>query len=897
MIACQTLITCHANADFDALAALVAAGHLYPDSMLLFPGSQEKRVQRLMESMPPGRHPFVNRQQVDWDSVRLLVVVDTARRARLDHVRPLLDRPGMDIHVWDHHPPAADDVPASFRMQEEAGSCTTLLVRRLRARGKTVPADSATLMGLGIYGDTGCFTFSSTGAEDFQAAAWLHTQGMDVGAIAEAAMPEVSSIHVQALNALLESAQRIRVGSTEVVLAAAPLEEYIGDFAQLAQRLMEMEKAEVLFAVGGMEDRVQVVGRSRSDAIDVGAICARLGGGGHAYAAAASVRDLTLNQVRDAIYQDLYAQAGTQKLARDYMSAPAIGIEACRSVREADELMLHFGLKAVPVFAPGTRRCVGIFDAQTASRATSHGLGEEAVETYMQRRPVTIAPDSRLQSIMDTIIGARQRLVPVVENGEVSGVVTRTDLINIFAEGAAAPTPEAALRKERSLAKLMQTRLPAATRRLLTRAGALGDRLDMPVYAVGGFVRDLLMERPNLDVDLVVEGDGIAFARALAKELGGRLRAHQKFLTAVVIWTDEQGKEQHVDVATARLEYYEYPAALPTVELSSIKMDLFRRDFTVNALAVRLSHGSFGRLADFFGGQNDIRKKAIRVLHALSFVEDPTRCLRAVRFEQRYGFTIGPGTEKLFRNALKLGLMDRLSGSRLFHELRRICEEENPPACLIRLHHLGLLSAVTPHLALTPEKTELLQSLREIMDWYRLLYFEEEPCPWLVYLLGLCRALSYPDAAAALDRLGLPDSRRQEFLSLREQLRRRLPGVEAWQRHADAGGPARKSALCALLDGLPLEGLLYLMARAEDEGLRRNLSRHITQWRRERCDISGADILALGAPAGPRVGAVLRAVLAAKIDGEAPTRDAQLLRATQLLRRAPTPDASPAVEK
>ncbi len=160
---------------------------------------------------------------------------------------------------------------------------------------------------------------------------------------------------------------------------------------------------------------------------------------------------------------------------------------------------------------------------------------------------------------------------------------------------------------------------------------------------------DLLLDRPNHDVDFVVEGEGVAFARALAAELGGRVREHRKFLTSMVIYHDEDGLEQRIDVATARLEYYESPAALPTVELSSIKMDLFRRDFTINALAIRLDCTPYGQLVDFFGGQRDIKEGVLRVLHTQSFVEDPTRSLRAVRFEQRYGFHIGPARKSSSR--------------------------------------------------------------------------------------------------------------------------------------------------------------------------------------------------------------------------------------------------------
>lgn len=876
----RVLITCHANADFDAFAALIAASFLYPNSQLLFSGTQEKNLQKQYETCDHARYRFIERDSIDWNAIDLLVTVDTRQKSRLGHVQPLLDRPAMPIHVWDHHPATAGDVQPSYAVVEPVGACVTLLVRALRALPSppSLSPQDATLIGLGLYGDTGSFTFSSTCPEDFETAAWLLLRGMDTNAIAETALPEMTSLHIHALNSLLESAQHYTVKGLDVIIASVVLDDYMGDFAQLAHRVLEMEKVDALFAVGQMADRVQVVARSRKETLNVGSICAKLGGGGHAYAASASVRDRTLAEITSLIFQELCAQESPQKLARDYMSAPAIGIESTATVHEADELMLHFGLKAVPVFNPNTRHCAGIFDAQTAARATGHGLGNESVAVYMQRNVLTISPEASLQSITDTIIGARQRLVPVVEQGEVKGVVTRTDLINIFAdEPAQLAKPEKNPRKERNLVKMLQDKLPRPLRALLQTVGALGDALNMPVYAVGGFVRDLLMDVPNQDIDLVVEGDGITFARTLAKELGGRVREHHKFLTAVVLWHDENQQEQHVDVATARLEYYQYPAALPTVELSSIKMDLFRRDFTINALAIRLSHGQFGRLVDFFGGQNDLRRKAITVLHTLSFVEDPTRCLRAVRFEQRYHFSLNGGTERLFKNALSLNLMERLSGARLFHEIQRICMEENPLACFVRLHELGLLKAVSPHLDLPPHKISLLENLQEIMDWYHLLYFDEQPVPWLVYLLGLCRLLSYPEAMAVLERLGLPLAQRQDFLQLREHLRRVLPKVEQWQREVEKQDFVRqKSALYALLHGLPIEGLLYLMAKSGDEAMRRNVSRYITQWRTAKSDISGADIIALGVPSGPRVGEILQQVLAAKIDDLAPTRENQL---------------------
>lgn len=879
----RTLITCHANADFDALAAMLAARRLYAPCSLLFPGTQERGLQKVVAALDASAYDLIESDAIHWEEYDRLVLVDTRQRSRVPHVAPLLDRPGLRIETWDHHPDSADDIPGDIVHLSRCGAVTTSLALALRERGERPSPEEATLLGLGIYGDTGSFTYSSTTEEDFHAAAWLLGLGMDVNQISEMAAHELTSLHIHALNSLLESARTYLVNNVPVVLAEVSLEHYLGDFAYLAHRLMEMEKFTVLFAIGLMGDRIQVVARSRSDAVNVGDICKELGGGGHVYAASASVRSKMITEVRETILRRLYDQANPEKNAGEYMSSPAVGIETGASLREADELMLHFGLKAVPVFQQGTRVCVGLLDAQTASRARAHGLGDEPVREYMQRRVHMLPPEAGIKELTDIIVGARQRLVPIVSDGIVIGVVTRTDLINVFAsEAGRLPSPKDA-GKTRNVSKLIHDRLPRQTRDLLNLAGATGKRLGLPVYAVGGFVRDLLLDVPNQDIDLVVEGNGIALARALAEKLEGRVREHQKFLTSVVIFQDADGREKRIDVATARLEYYEYPAALPTVELSSIKMDLFRRDFSINSLAIRLDCDPFGQLVDFFGGRRDIKDRLIRVLHTLSFVEDPTRCLRAVRFEQRYQFRIGPGTEKLIRNILPLHLLDKLSPARLFNEFRHICDEEEADACLNRLDELGILQALSPQLALSPAKRALLRRIKDVLAWYRLLYFEEAAQPWLFYFLGLNHHLNYAETSNNYTRLGLPSAKKNEIMRQREAMRAARPKLAAWQAESDAGA-ARVSALCDLLRPLSLEFLLYLMASEEDPGLEKTLSRYITQWRREKADITGEDLCRLGLAPGPDFGRLLACALRAKLDGEAPNAKAQLALVASLAR-------------
>lgn len=883
-----TLITCHSNADFDALAAMCAAALIYGPCDVLFPGTQEANLQTFYQELKerPGAAPgctFLDDRVPDFSKYGRLVAVDTRRRSRLRHVWPLLDNPGTRIEVWDHHPETSDDVHAHVCHAEIYGAVTTLLIEEIQKLNIAVPRETATVLGLGIYSDTGSFSFSSVTQRDFAAAGWLLGRGMDINIISEKTAFSMTKEHIRALNALLESAQTYHINGADVVLAEATLDSYLDDFAFLAHKMMEMEKFDILFAIGRMDDRIQIVARSRSHAVNVGAVCSAFGGGGHAYAASASVRDKTLSEVRDGILTQLYLQEEGEKTARDYMSQPAIGIEEGHTIAEADELMLHFGLKTMPVFAPMTRRCTGLIDSQITQKAIAHGLAGAPLTDYMRRNLKTLPVTATLRDITTVIVGARQRLVPIVSGGSsVVGVVSRTDLINIFAQEPGRMNPTDRAPKSRNMGRTMRDRLPKDVLDILEKAGALGRSRQTPVYVVGGFVRDLLLKTPNHDIDLVVEGDGIGFARAFAGVLGGRVRVHKKFLTSVVIFPGAGGKEERVDVATARLEYYESPAALPTVEHSSIKMDLYRRDFTINALAIRLDCEPMGEIVDFFGGQKDIQDRVIRVLHTLSFVEDPTRCLRAVRFEQRYHFRIGPATEKLIKNDVSLKLLDKLSPSRLFNEFEHICAEETAILCIRRLHELGILQAIHPQLSINPDRKEMLIRTAKVMAWYRLLYIDEEMRPWLVYFLVLCSSLTYAVTLEVFRRLGIPPALKNEVLGCREKAR----SLRSSLKRLTATPGFRVSALCAMLRPLPVEFVLYLMADMEVPETRRALSRYITVWRTEKPGVDGSDLKKLGLAPGPAYGVILQRLLEAKLDGTAASPEEQLSLARELTGQA-----------
>jgi tRNA nucleotidyltransferase (CCA-adding enzyme) len=369
-----------------------------------------------------------------------------------------------------------------------------------------------------------------------------------------------------------------------------------------------------------------------------------------------------------------------------------------------------------------------------------------------------------------------------------------------------------------------------------------------------------------------VEGDGIAFAKNLAEKLGGRFRDHPIFKTAIVIFEDDDGKEQHIDVATARLEYYEYPGALPTVELSSIKMDLSRRDFTVNALAICLNKTNFGMLVDPFGAVRDLREKHIRVLHSLSFIEDSTRILRAIRFEKRFNFKLGPETEKLLKNCLQLGFLQKLSGSRLFNEMCHIFDEKEPLSCLERMENVGIMRQIHPLLGITPAKVTTLADIGSVLSWYKLLFLKQQPVNWMVYLLAICPNAKYNEMSEVLERFNVPEKQRNEFMLLRETTRTAIKQLQAWQENSEKS----MSVLYNILIHIPLEGILHLMAQSNMQGIKKELANFLSRLWNISLEINGDDLLAMGITQGPQIGAILKYVLGAKVDGLANTREEQL---------------------
>ena len=300
----DTVITCHTNADNDAIAALVGAHLLYPEAVLFYSGSQEKQVQDFYDDVIEPLYPCISSRDLDGAEVKRLVLVDGHHPKRFPHVKKVLEREGVELHIWDHHPLADDEDDLGRQLAERAeggriekvGASCTLIVEELARRGIEPSCEYATSLAAGIYGDTGSLLYSSVTPRDFAAASRMVSCGADLGVVSRLITRVMGREQLQALSLMLENTLIKDIGGEIMGIASMQTETFLDDFSTLAPRLMEIEGASVLFAVASMEDKVQVVGRSSSPRVDVGEICRRLGGGGHHYAASASVKDKTLPQ-------------------------------------------------------------------------------------------------------------------------------------------------------------------------------------------------------------------------------------------------------------------------------------------------------------------------------------------------------------------------------------------------------------------------------------------------------------------------------------------------------------------------------------------------------------------------------------------------------------------------
>ncbi len=908
------LILCHTTTDFDALGAAVGLTRLKPGAKLVLTGGAHPAVRDFL-ALHRDEYALIERRSVNAEQIQSLIVVDTQKRDRLGKAAEWLDLPHLtSIEVYDHHLDSYSDIPATQTQIEPVGATTTLIVEQLQQTPIPLTTAEATVMALGIHVDTGSLTYDQTTPRDAAALAWLMMQGANVRQIAEYVDPGLSAQLQTLLTQALDNLQSQDYQGYTIAWVLLKTESFVPGLSSLASRLLELTESDALLLaaeypqelkvgklkVEGLEDNLQpsklqpstyltLIGRSRIEGTNLNQLFQPLGGGGHSQATSVRLRDVNPSVILEQLVNQLKDQIPQPLSARELMSSPVRTIRPETTISEAQRILLRYGHAGLSVVDENDQ-LVGVVSRRDIDLALHHGFSHAPVKGYMTRNVKTITPQTTLPEIESLMVTYDIGRLPVLEDGQLVGIVTRTDVLRQLHQGKgneewgmehrenSCPLP---MPNAQSLIPNLRERLAPPLWELLTKAARKAQERGWHLYLVGGAVRDLLLAdatEPLLlkDIDLVVDGyhrsadtgAGVALAKALRKIYpNARLEVHGAFQTAALLWHNDPVLDSlWVDIATARTEFYPYPAANPEVEASSIRQDLYRRDFTINAMAVRLTPSRTGELPllDFFGGLLDLKSRQIRVLHANSFIEDPTRIYRAVKFAVRLGFEIEPQTEAYIRYALESGVYERSLAqnnrapalqTRLKAELKHILQAPYWERALQLLDSLGALRCLHPTLELDEQ---LWWQVRLVDRWLRRFDPDKRLEHWQMRLEVLIAQLAPEEGGKVAKNLQLP---LESIERLQQLTRSQADVVESLPKFK------LKSEIFKLLHQYKLPTLVLIAVRSP-RVIRRTLWKYLTAWADVQPPLNGDDLKQLGYRPGPQYRKILDALLAATLDGD-----------------------------
>ncbi len=848
------IIAPHRNPDFDAFASAVAYKILNPDHEIVLSGRPTQNLHEYLR-IYGDRFRYMMDKDINPEEVERIVIVDTASPKRLgEKIRKLLA--SAEVVVYDHHPDLKEGGIDGDEMHlEMVGAATTILVEEIMKKGVDVDPITATLLAIAIYEDTGNLLYTSTTPRDLEAVKFLLEKKANLVEVSEYVKLDLSYDQKQILEELFKSVQEYTVGGVDVAVATAEYEKFVGGLNVVTSKLWSGGGYETLICVVKTGKKTFAIGRTSSPDVDIGGLMSELGGGGHRKAGSAAFTDKSVDEVVAIVLNKLKDHISPAVRAKDAMSSPVKVIYANETIEEANRIMERTGHSGLPVIE--NNKLIGMVTKKSVDKAINHGLGDRPIKSIMSTKLVTASPDTPLSKIRQLMIENDIGRVPIIDNGVLVGIVTRTDILRtIFGEVGGNKKVEGVYRKDTNvfadIRHLMRERVKPRILNLLRLLGALADDKETRIYVVGGFVRDLLLNIPNEDVDIVVEGNGPDFAKYAARFLNVNVVVHDQFMTASLFFRDGF----RIDVATARTEYYESPAKLPKVDVSSIKNDLYRRDFTINSMAIKLNPVEFGILYDFFGGRKDLEEGIIRALHTLSFIDDPTRILRAVRFEQRFDFKIEETTENLIKEAVDGGYLEHVTGMRLRQELEKILKEREPLKSVRRLAHLGVIKHLFPRTYYSHVMDKKLEGLFDFLPFAEKKFSRLNKFYALMYVL-----LEYYDEGSlefVKYRYSIPDKVTSELKALEKRVRDIADRINEGKKF---------SWIYENLKDVSPEGICYVASHLTDEG-RERLKSYLNRldFAKPRI-VNGKYLVKLGVDPGPEMGRIIGEVIKGKLDG------------------------------
>ncbi|WP_413379627.1 CBS domain-containing protein [Alkalihalobacillus sp. 1P02AB] len=699
------IIHSHIQLDFDGFASMIAAKKLFPEAKLVLPEKQKPELKQFL-AIHRDSFSFFASKEIDWGKVDTCVVVDTANPKRVEIPMEKL-KEDVQFIVYDHHPPQAHSFKTAKEHIVQVGAAVTLLIEEIIQNQLPITSFEATVFGLGLYSDTGSFTHDITTARDLEAAAYLFHNGLDLSIITQFVQQNFSRDEQELFEVLLNNGEKGQIDGTSYYITSHEQTEYINNLSFLTGKIMDTIDVDVVFSVVKMGKHVYVVGRAEGERVNIRPLIQKLGGNGHEKAASATIKNGETTHIMEDIQQQLPSILKAAITAKQIMSQPVKTIIESETIEQASLLMQQYGHSGLPVVKED-RSLAGVISRKDVDKALRHQLGHAPTKAYMTTKPITISEDDTLETIQEMMIEHNIGRLLVLAEKQLKGIISRSDIIEILYNHNYRTNLQerAEIHSIKNVSEHLHHLLPSELYSLLRLIGEEADKEGLDAYLIGGFVRDLLLKKENQDIDIVVEGDAIAFCQKIALMMDGHVQEHPQFGTATLILPSQI----KIDFVSSRTEFYTGPAVLPTVTYSNIKEDLARRDFTINAMAVKLNASSFGELLDYFQGKDDLVKGKIRILHTLSFIEDPTRIFRAIRFAHRFQYQLATQTKELAKAAGSS--LRKLSKTRLKSELKLITKEKDWPIMFRELDDLFVWS----HLFECPPTIENWQIFNQLIE-------------------------------------------------------------------------------------------------------------------------------------------------------------------------------------
>ncbi|MBQ9628170.1 MAG: CBS domain-containing protein, partial [Synergistaceae bacterium] len=615
--------------------------------------------------------------------------------------------------------------------------------------------------------------------------------------------------------------------------------------------------------------KINIIARSVEGILNVKEFLAPYGGSGHYQAGSATLSEGNAKEILDEIERRLSGAIAPMMKVSDIMTSPVIAVSPDARVDEAYRTMLRFGVKSLPVAQEG--EVVGMMTRKDLDKAHLHGLDRAKISDFMTQGIISLSSEASIDEAHRMMATYGFEKMPVLDdNGKLIGTLTRADLLKalyrsgtLYSSGEDTTHDSAGFLWEENDAHLMEESFSLKTLSLLRRVGAKAHELGMKAYLVGGTVRDILMGVHNMDIDISVEGDAEKLVTSW-DEPGCRTALHGRYKTGTIIFPDGE----KVDVATARREFYEYAAATPTVQNSSLKQDLGRRDFTVNAMSISLSESDWGTLTDNFGGRADLKDKMLKILHNLSFVEDPSRVLRGIRLEQRLNMRFEDNTLRLLKSAVKGGLLECLSTTRVRAELELIAKESCFRKIVMRMQNLGVWESLFAGMYVSKSMNQRLHVLEHFMKQTAKHGINFKGMEWIVKMAVIFTDSKPEVRFSAMDRMSLNPNEREQMT----RCFMRWPEVE---KFCSGRKDIRNSEAYTFFKDYGPVPLVYWLTCLKTPAARRLIIEHMELWMNYKGELTGKDLQNLGLK-GKAIGEALSQIKLAIIDGEIKNQEEEI---------------------